>query len=34
MDGWEVEVRSPKVEPYRDTAGRGVDGVQRLPAGS
>ena len=30
MVEWEVEVRSPKVEPYRDTAGPGVEGVRRL----
>jgi integrase/recombinase XerC len=32
MVGWEIEVRSPRVRSYRDTAGPGVDGVRRLLA--
>ena len=32
MIGWKIEVESPKVEPYRDTAGPGLDGVRRLLA--
>lgn len=27
---WQLRVRSPKVEPYKDTAGPGLDGVRRL----